>query len=176
MLRHDSCRFILSFICHNHHGKKTIIFCVSINNKNRNRPGIDAKQVKIASFFIKTGFSFAQKGLDSRLRPGCKHHGDPSEGEVQIRVCARPFRRCVDVYPPCWGVFMSRFVDGHLGLNKYKQPIINHISKPASKKHVSVSAMLPLFFKQEYLALSSKKDESRNSFPPYSRSLQGTFA
>lgn len=41
---------------------------------------------------------------------------------------------------------------------------------------VSVSAMLPLFFKQEYLALSSKKDESRNSFPPYSRSLQGTFA
>ena len=24
--------------------------------------------------------------------------------------------------------------------------------------------MLPLFFKQEYLALSSKKDESRNSF------------
>ena len=65
MLRHDSCRFILSFICHNHHGKKTIIFCVSINNKNRNRPGIDAKQVKIASFFIKTGFSFAQKGLDT---------------------------------------------------------------------------------------------------------------
>ena len=41
---------------------------------------------------------------------------------------------------------------------------------------VSVSAMLPLFFKQEYLALSSKKDESRNSFSPYSRSLQGTFA
>ena len=25
--------------------------------------------------------------------------------------------------------------------------------------------MLPLLFKQEYLALSSKKDESRNSFP-----------
>ena len=153
MLRHDSCRFILSFICHNHHGKKTIIFCVSINNKNRNRPGIDAKQVKIASFFIKTGFSFAQKGLDSRLRPGCKHHGDPSGGEVQIRVCARPFRRCVDVYPPCWGCFYvsflhfvrqkrpfyhrkrPRFVDGHLGLHKCKQPIINHISKPASKKH-----------------------------------------
>ena len=41
---------------------------------------------------------------------------------------------------------------------------------------VSVSAMLPLLFKQEYLALSSKKDESRNSFSPYSRSLQGTFA
>ena len=41
---------------------------------------------------------------------------------------------------------------------------------------VSVSAMLPLFFKQEYLALSSKKDESSNSFSPYSRSLQGTFA
>ena len=31
---------------------------------------------------------------------------------------------------------------------------------------VSVSAMLPLFFKQEYLALSSKKDESSNSFSP----------
>ena len=44
------------------------------------------------------------------------------------------------------------------------------------KKVVSVSAMLPLFFKQEYLALSSKKDESSNSFSPYSRSLQGTFA
>ena len=28
-----------------------------------------------------------------------------------------------------------RFVDGHLGLNKCKQPIINHISKSASKKH-----------------------------------------
>ena len=27
--------------------------------------------------------------------------------------------------------------------------------------------MLPLLFKQEYLALSSKKDESRNSFSPY---------
>ena len=153
MLWHDSCRFILSFICHNHHGKKTIIFCVSINNKNRNRPGIDAKQVKIASFFIKTGFSFAKKSLDSRLRPGCKHHGDPSEGEVQIRVCAKPFRGCVDVYPPCWECFYvsflhfvrqkrpfyyrkrPRFVDGHLGLNKCKQPIINHISKSASKKH-----------------------------------------
>ena len=61
---HDSYHFILLFICHNHHGKKTIIFCVSINNKNRNRPGIDAKQVKIASFFIKTGFSFAQKRLE----------------------------------------------------------------------------------------------------------------
>ena len=45
-----------------------------------------------------------------------------------------------------------------------------------SEANVSVSAMLPLFFKQEYLALSSKKDESRNSFSPYSRSLQGTFA
>ena len=44
------------------------------------------------------------------------------------------------------------------------------------KEVVSVSAMLPLLFKQEYLALSSKKDESRNSFSPYSRSLQGTFA
>ena len=145
-------------------------------DKNRDRSGTGAKPVKTASFFIKTGFSFVKNSLQSRLRPGCTHHGDPGAGEVQTRVCARPFRRCVDVYPPCWGVFMSRFVDGHLGLNKYKQPIINHISKPASKKHVSVSAMLPLFFKQEYLALSSKKDESRNSFSPYSRSLQGTFA
>ena len=50
-----------------------------------------------------------------------------------------------------------------------------NISIPGSTT-VSVSAMLPLFFKQEYLALSSKKDESRNSFSPYSRSLQGTFA
>ena len=53
---------------------------------------------------------------------------------------------------------------------------ISYVGKVNIKYEVSVSAMLPLFFKQEYLALSSKKDESRNSFPPYSRSLQGTFA
>lgn len=56
-------------------------------------------------------------------------------------------------------------------------PIFNyHLSIITIMGKVSVSAMLPLFFKQEYLALSSKKDESRNSFSPYSRSLQGTFA
>ena len=122
-------------------------------NKNRDRPGIDAEQVKIASFFIKTSFSFAKNSLNSCLRPGCKSHGHPGVEEVQIRVCARPFRGCVDVYPPCWGCFYvsflhfvrqkrlfslekrPRFVDGHLGLHKCKQPIINHISKPASKKH-----------------------------------------
>lgn len=55
-------------------------------------------------------------------------------------------------------------------LFNYHATIINQLF------NVSVSAMLPLLFKQEYLALSSKKDESRNSFSPYSRSLQGTFA
>lgn len=57
--------------------------------------------------------------------------------------------------------------------------LIDYSNVPDTKLQgwiVSVSAMLPLFFKQEYLALSSKKDESRNSFSPYSRSLQGTFA
>ena len=34
---------------------------------------------------------------------------------------------------------------------------------------VSVSAMLPLFFKQECLALSSKKMKAETRFPPYSR-------
>lgn len=57
---------------------------------------------------------------------------------------------------------------------KCLQDLVNVIKQ--DQITVSVSAMLPLFFKQEYLALSSKKDESRNSFPPYSRSLQGTFA
>ena len=56
-------------------------------------------------------------------------------------------------------------------------PVFNyHLPIMQRKRLVSVSAMLPLFFKQEYLALSSKKDESRNSFSSYSRSLQGTFA
>ena len=58
-----------------------------------------------------------------------------------------------------------------MGANTY-----NYIFEHWGGWPVSVSAMLPLFFKQEYLALSSKKDESRNSFSPYSRSLQGTFA
>ncbi|RGT04978.1 hypothetical protein DWX56_01700 [Parabacteroides merdae] len=70
-------------------------------NKNRDRPGIGAKQVKIASFFIKTSFSFAKNGLNSCLRPGCKSHGHPGVEEVQIRVCAKLFRGCGDVYLPC---------------------------------------------------------------------------
>ena len=46
-------------------------------------------------------------------------------------------------------------------------PIFNyHLSIITIMGKVSVSAMLPLLFKQEYLALSSKKDESRNSFSP----------
>ncbi|KAA4631369.1 hypothetical protein F3B52_27835 [Bacteroides ovatus] len=59
---------------------------------------------------MKTSFSFAKNGLNSCLRPGCKSHGDPGVGEVQIRVCARPFRGCVDVYPPCWGCFYVSFL------------------------------------------------------------------
>ena len=122
-------------------------------DKNSDRPETGAKHVKTASFFIKTGFSFVKNSLQSRLRPGCTHHGDPGAGEVQTRVCVRSLRGCVDVYPPCWECFYvsflhfvrqkrpfyyrkrPRFVDGHLGLNKCKQPIINHISKSASKKH-----------------------------------------
>ncbi|RGT02912.1 hypothetical protein DWX56_05415 [Parabacteroides merdae] len=59
---------------------------------------------------MKTGFSFVKNGLQSRLRPGCKSHGDPGVGEVQTRVCARPFRGCVDVYPPCRGCFYVSFL------------------------------------------------------------------
>ena len=58
---------------------------------------------------------------------------------------------------------------------RYDSFLFNYHATIINRK-VSVSAMLPLLFKQEYLALSSKKDESRNSFSPYSRSLQGTFA
>ena len=74
-------------------------------NKNRDRPGIDAEQVKIASFFIKTSFSFAKNSLNSCLRPGCKSHGHPGVEEVQIRVCAKLFRGCGDVedtFMPCF--------------------------------------------------------------------------
>ena len=60
-----------------------------------------AEQVKIASFFIKTSFSFAKNSLNSCLRPRCKSHGHPGVEEVQIRVCAKLFRGCGDVYLPC---------------------------------------------------------------------------
>ena len=53
------------------------------------------------TFFIKTSFSFAKNGLNSCLRPGCKSHGHPGVEEVQIRVCAKLFRGCGDVYLPC---------------------------------------------------------------------------
>ena len=89
--------------------KKTITSSV-LYDKNRDRPGTGTKHVKTASFFIKTGFSFVKNGLKSRLRPGCKSHGDPGVGEVQTRVCARPFRGCVDVYPPCRGCFYASFL------------------------------------------------------------------
>ena len=78
-------------------------------DKNRDRPGTGAKPVKAASFFIKTGFSFVKNSLQSRLRPGCTHHGDPGAGEVQTRVCVRSLRGCVDVYPPCWRCFYALF-------------------------------------------------------------------
>lgn len=78
-------------------------------DKNRDRSGTGAKPVKTASFFIKTGFSFVKNSLQSRLRPGCTHHGDPGAGEVQTRVCVRSLRGCVDVYPPCWRCFYALF-------------------------------------------------------------------
>ena len=64
-------------------------------------PNIRGSLSNTYSFFIKTGFSFVKNSLQSRLRPGCTHHGDPGAGEVQTRVCARPLRGCGDVYPPC---------------------------------------------------------------------------
>ena len=79
-------------------------------DKNRDRSGTDAKPVKTASFFIKTGFSFVKNSLQSRLRPGCTHHGDPGAGEVQTRVCARPLRGCGDVYLLCWMRFYALFL------------------------------------------------------------------
>ena len=73
-------------------------------DKNRDRPGTGTKHVKTASFFIKTGFSFVKNGLQSRLRPGCKSHGDPGVGEVQgLSVDAWMFIR------HAVGVFMSHF-------------------------------------------------------------------
>ena len=69
-----------------------------------------AKPVKTASFFIKTGFSFVKNGLDNRLRPGCTHHRDPGAGEVQTRVCAKPFRECREVYPLYQGHFYAQFL------------------------------------------------------------------
>ena len=39
--------------------------------------------LKRLHFFIKTGFSFVKNSLQSRLRPGCTHHGGPGVGEVQ---------------------------------------------------------------------------------------------
>lgn len=50
---------------------------------------------------IKTSFSFAKNSLNSCLRPRCKSHGHPGVEEVQIRVCAKLFRGCGDVYLPC---------------------------------------------------------------------------
>ena len=79
-------------------------------DKNRDRPGTGAKPVKAASFFIKTGFSFVKNGLDNRLRPGCTHHRDPGAGEVQTRVCAKPFRECREVYPLYQGHFYAQFL------------------------------------------------------------------
>jgi len=79
-------------------------------DKNRDRPGTGAKPVKAASFFIKTGFSFVKNSLQSRLRPGCTHHRDPGAGEVQTRVCAKPFRECREVYPLYQGHFYAQFL------------------------------------------------------------------
>ena len=78
-------------------------------DKNGDRSGRGAKPVKTASFFIKIGFSFVKNSLQSRLRPGCTHHGDPGAGEVQTRVCVKSLRGCVDVYPPCWRYFYALF-------------------------------------------------------------------
>ena len=55
-------------------------------DKNRDRSGTGAKPVKTASFFIKTGFSFVKNSLQSRLRPGCTHHGDPGVPIMETRV------------------------------------------------------------------------------------------
>ena len=94
-------------------------------DKNRDRPGTGTKHVKTASFFIKTGFSFVKNGLQSRLRPGSKSHGDPGVGEVQTRVWERCRPGSVQgLSVDAWmfirhavGVFMPRFciLSGKLG-------------------------------------------------------------
>ena len=89
--------------------KNDNVLCINCTDKNRDRSGTGTKPVKTASFFIKTGFSFVKNSLQSRLRPGCTHHGDPGAGEVQTRVCVRSLRGCVDVYPPCWRCFYALF-------------------------------------------------------------------
>ena len=50
---------------------------------------------------MKTGCSFTKNNLKNSFRPGWKGMGDPGVEEVQIRVCAKLFRGCGDVYLPC---------------------------------------------------------------------------
>ena len=114
-------------------------------DKNRDRPGTGTKHVKTASFFIKTGFSFVKNGLQSRLRPGCKSHGDPGlcKAFPWMRGClsAMPWVFLCLIFASCSANKVvltqkrSRFIDDHLGLYKCKHPIINHINKPTCKNH-----------------------------------------
>ncbi len=87
-----------------------LMCCVLVYYKNKDRPGIGAEQVKTASFFINTSFSFAKTNLDSRSRPGCKRHGHLGVGEVQTRIFMDSSWRCGDVYLPCQGHFCGLFL------------------------------------------------------------------
>ena len=90
--------------------------------------------------------------------------------EIWSTIQKNKLRTFLTGFSVAWGIFMLIVLLG--AGNGMKNGIMSNFRNFS----VSVSAMLPLLFKQEYLALSSKKDESRNSFSPYSRSLQGTFA
>jgi len=77
-------------------------------------PEVDTKQHKKARFFMKTSYFFGENNLKSFFRPGwkggCTHHRDPGAGEVQTRVCAKPFRECREVYPLYQGHFYAQFL------------------------------------------------------------------
>ena len=82
---YDSYRFILSFIYHNYLGKKTLTYCVSIYDKNKDQSGIGAKQVKNDFFFHQDWLFFCQKQLGKLfgtrmsvpLTSGCVRGADP---------------------------------------------------------------------------------------------------
>ena len=61
-------------------------------------------------FSSRQAFLLSKTAWISRLRPGCTHHRDPGAGEVQTRVCAKPFRECREVYPLYQGHFYAQFL------------------------------------------------------------------
>ena len=89
---------------------KTLTYCVSIYDKNKDQSGIGAEYVKTASFFIRTSFSFAKNSLKNHSGPGCKRHGHPDVGEVQTRISMDSRLRWREVYLPCQRHFYALFL------------------------------------------------------------------